>query len=222
MGILTKYYNHDLNGTPIEDTAVPFRTNDQKDQVSDIIDVEYAPPAGLVNFKIDKESFYVPRVEIPNDAGGVVLDQDLVTAQLPFKRSFLRRVATVSFDRGDRLVCAPAIEGFVDDSMVPFIRTGDLMLIDREPAEVIRIATILRRDTRMTKSRLRDNSVYIVAPGPGMDITAVFAQMKHRQLFCWPSRPSTNHEAFSIAIQKDEPLQRYIRGRVVWVGHQLD
>jgi hypothetical protein len=66
--------------------------------------------------------------------------------------------------------------------------------------------------------------VYLVTPDGGTEgVTAKHAEidLENMRLHCWPANTSPEHGSFIVELEEGRELGHYVRGRVVWVGHEL-
>ena len=73
-------------------------------------------------------------------------------------------------------------------------------------------------------TRSRGTGVYLVTPDGGTEgVTAKHAEidLENMRLHCWPANTSPEHGSFIVELEEGRALDHYVRGRVVWVGHEL-
>ena len=173
--------------------------------------VEYDVSAQIAPIELPEGTFEVlPLVSEQVAAGSPIIDESDMEDHYAFRRSFLESVAGRNFAPG-RLVVVRVAEDHKGESMVPTIRPGALLVVDRGPqhngwAEVTR-----REFGKIFLARDPDS-----VDGGAM-VKRVF--MSRDQLILWSDNPT--HLPITVNVRGLE-LQKVLIGRVRWVGQEMD
>lgn len=136
-------------------------------------------------------------------AGPARLDIPDKPERYAFRSDWIKKNAK----RAGRLVLVKVAEGQGGESMLPTIRPGALLMIDRGP----------QGEGVASLERDGDGKVYLVKPPgeEGMQVKRVFKSGEH--LVLWSDNPATKNRAQVVPIRRLQ-LQSILLGRVRWVG----
>jgi phage repressor protein C with HTH and peptisase S24 domain len=152
-----------------------------------------------------RDYILVPQLESKVSAGpdGAILYEE-VAERFPFKRWWIERLVGKSAKRHEHLILV-RVRG---DSMTPTINMGELALVDFDERERITI-----RPGRIYLVMLPDGGVSMKRLVINKDETGV-------KLICLSDNPE--YQPFEVELEPDRRLQRYVLGRIRWVGKEFD
>lgn len=152
----------------------------------------------------------IPRVSEQVAAGEALYDETVLGERdwYVFRDGFLRHlIGKADPEPGRRLVVATVARGHKGESMLPTIRPGALVLVDRGPGG-------------RGVVELEDGKVYLCRPrSGGVTLKRVF-RAGRRALMLWADNPT--HHPDPLELQAGERVQDFVLGRVRWVGQEED
>lgn len=152
----------------------------------------------------------IPRVSEQVAAGEAVYDEAELSERdwYVFRDGFLRHLIGKSDpEPGRRLVVVTVARGHKGESMLPTIRPGALVLVDRGPGG-------------RGLHEIDDGKVYLCRPrGEGVTLKRVF-RAGRRALMLWADNPT--HKPQPIELEAGERMQDFVLGRVRWIGQEED
>lgn len=161
------------------------------------------PPAGWERFiKLPKVAWAA--------AGEPLVRIDDHTAFYAFHRDWITRVRGKGLDE-NRLVVVQVDKGALGESMLPTIRPGALLVVDRGP----------HGQGWPDVRDLKPAGLYVVRPDEeGLTVKRIFRDGEH--LLLMPDNPDRERFQPRLVPLKGRRLQHLIVGRVRWIGHEED
>lgn len=131
------------------------------------------------------------------------------TVWYAFHRSWVaRRAGRTATEDTERLIVVQVDKKHLGESMVPTVRPGALLVVDRGP----------RGQGIADPSQLRAGSMYLVYVDGGLTVKRVF--FTEGLLTLVSDSPDRHTYPPRVLSMKNKPLQKTVIGRVIWIGHE--
>lgn len=152
----------------------------------------------------------IPRVSEQVAAGEALYDEAELQERdwYVFRDGFLRHlIGKADPEPGRRLVVVTVARGHKGESMLPTIRPGALVLVDRGAGG-------------RGVSEIEDGKIYLCRPdGSGVTLKRVF-RAGRRALMLWADNPT--HAPQPVELEAGQRVQDFVLGRVRWIGQEED
>ena len=159
------------------------------------------PKAQPIEDSEGTELFKVPLLSDPIAAGNPILAEDQIEGWRYFVLGFRKSL-------GDTPVLVRVEKSWLGESMMPEIRPGSLIALDRGP------------DGRgVSAERFRDGRVYAVRTEDGLTLKQVFRDKTDGSLLICESF-NRDYAPFTVPIVRGQPLGSVLVGRMVWKAEE--